>query len=113
VLTKLIKLVKFIIAWFRIPKGMYCYFGRRSERCPYWYCIADRPSQANGWCDYLGKGDIELTIGIKWTNVKTKETMKAEDLPFPTSLLWDKCKECGINDIFCCCGSCKNCEKEK
>jgi len=100
--------VKFIIAWFRIPKGQYCYFGSRGcRRCPYWRRIEDRPSIANGWCDYLGKGDIEIAAETEWilTHVgkdselgrKVGDRINGSDLP-GSSLLWDQCKECGIKE---------------
>ena len=70
-----------------IPQGSYCYdyigtppemlkLGKlRVNTCPYWRSIEDQPSQANGYCDYLDKGDFDGS----------------------TFLLWDQCKECGIN----------------
>jgi hypothetical protein len=58
-----------------IPAGLYCYDDEHV--CRYWSLRADRPHQANGFCAYLGKGDVELGAG---------------------SLLWDQCKECGVND---------------
>jgi len=105
-IRKLIKLFKFIIAWFRIPKGQYCYSGSRGTgRCPYWRRIKDRPSQADGWCDYLGKGDVEIAAETLWTvehvgkdvveGVKVGDKISGTDLP-GSSLLWDQCKECGI-----------------
>ncbi len=64
-----------------IPTGYYCYErtprGKRS--CPYWMSYENLPVQANGYCWYLGKGDVEL---------------QAEG---HHSLLWDEVKECGVN----------------
>lgn len=80
------RIVKFIITWFRIPKGMYCYREKRVNvtpryfkkywwypsyaakhiPCPYWRKIEDRPIQENGWCDYLGKGDTEIKAEGNW-----------------------------------------------
>jgi len=57
----------------KIPKGPYCY--NENGICPYWSLVKDRPSQENGYCKYLKKGDWELETG----------------------LLWDQCKECGEN----------------
>jgi hypothetical protein len=69
----------------------------RCKRClSYWSLREDRPEQYNGWCDYLGKGDIEIAQEMEVRNAKTGEVCKACDLPFPMSLLWDQCKECGI-----------------
>lgn len=69
----------------KIPKGVYCYtwyesvdngyFAHR-QPCPYWSRRGDKPEQENGYCSFLEHGDWEQ-----------------EHL----SLLWDQCKECGIN----------------
>jgi hypothetical protein len=68
-----------------IPKGQYCYTflgsndfggGYRIKKCPYWSINTDYDRHNNGYCSYLEKGD--------W-----------EDESF--GLLWDQCKECGIN----------------
>ena len=102
----LFRLIRFVIAWFRIPKGMYCYSGGRGTgRCPYWRRIKDRPDQADGWCNYLNKGDIEIAAETEWTvqYVRDKEfgrvgdKISGSDMP-GSSLLWDQCKECGIKD---------------
>lgn len=68
-----------------IPSGMYCYtlisadflgLGRLvTKKCPYWSKIEGRHPQEDGYCAYLEKGDWELDGG----------------------LLWDACKECGVN----------------
>lgn len=84
-----------------IPKGPYCYtYDENGEYkpCPYHRYIPDRPSQYNGWCDFLEKGDIELEKEMVFMNEKTEEETPGNELPFPVSLLWDGCKECGIND---------------
>ena len=85
----------------KIPHGCYCY--DENGTCPYWRLIEDREYQENGWCDYMEKGDIEISedtseewhIGCKdgW------EEVKHEDVPrfIRMGLLWDKCKECNIN----------------
>lgn len=50
--------------------------GRLQTRtCPYWRVIEGQPEQANGYCDYLERGDFDDG----------------------TFLLWDQVKECGIN----------------
>ena len=66
-----------------IPKGHYCYtikkiVGTRIEinLCLYWDKKPEFESQMNGYCHFLGTGDM------------------CED---GTSLLWDQVKECGIN----------------
>lgn len=69
-----------------IPYGPYCYTGIGYDRetrtykartCPYWSINPNHPHQMNGYCSYMKTGD--------WME---------EGL----SLLWDKVKECGINE---------------
>lgn len=63
-----------------VPKGMYCYERTKDGtqlRCPYWRSNPSRDYQENGCCLLL---DIE----------------DYSESPF--SLLWDQCKECGVND---------------
>lgn len=71
-----------------IPEGMYCYTpapegfidGRlKITLCPFWRRIPTRHLQENGYCLYMQKGD--------WGDKGTW-------------LLWDQCKECGINDDY-------------
>lgn len=66
-----------------IPDGLYCYtisnakkIGYSIKPCPYFDRIKDAPAQENGYCHYLEEGDLDL----------------------PGGLLFDSCKECGIND---------------
>lgn len=73
-----------------IPKGDYCYDSlkmtdRKTEKglpildarnCPYWDIDDSQPEQMNGYCWFLEAGDWE------------------EDGTF---LLFDQCKECGVN----------------
>lgn len=66
----------------RIPHGTYCYARKAGSPfsvtpCTYWRLRDDHPSQMNGWCNYLGTGDM---------------------VEKGTSLLWDQVKECGIKD---------------
>ena len=60
----------------------------------------NKPEQANGHCSYLKKGDWELNLESTLVDYKTKKVIKkkGEDWFIPISLLWDSCKECGIND---------------
>lgn len=58
-----------------IPEGCYCH------GCPFWGRIPDREPMEDGYCHYLKKGDLEFYEEDNWL-----------------SLLWDMCKECGIND---------------
>lgn len=74
-----------------IPAGPYCYFGATRQRtgerdglpafstvpCPFWAHNPDAPEQASGYCAKLASGD--------WMDEGTM-------------LLWDGCKECGLND---------------
>lgn len=81
-----------------VPYGMYCYTrvpdptfdeerqasGRpfipgRYVPCPYLKIRSDKPKQANGYCRLLKVGD--------WMPSRKGGTM----------LLWDGCKECGVN----------------
>lgn len=68
-----------------IPYGFYCYFGTRGpgdpnyKRCAFWDYDPTKHEQENGYCYFLGEGDWECD-GI--------------------GLLWDQCKECGINESF-------------
>lgn len=65
-----------------IPEGPYCYGKGRGDKCPHWKLIYGMPYQMNGYCKFLNKGD--------WYPSEKGGT----------SLLWDQCKECGVNDYF-------------
>ena len=82
-----------------IPKGQYCYsyIDGKIISCPYWRQIEDRANQYDGWCDYLEKGDLEISKEMIIEDVKTGKKTTGDKLPFPVSLLWDQCKECNIN----------------
>jgi len=56
------------------PKGIYCY--DEKGVCPYW----NLKTKYNGYCALLGIEDDEIN---------------------GTSILWDQCKECGINIEEC------------
>ena len=70
-----------------IPPGSYCYLlldvtddspsRMRCLVCPYWSLREDKPSQDNGYCEFLEEGDWESEH---------------------CGLLWDQVKECGEND---------------
>lgn len=81
-----------------IPKGDYCY----SEKsvCPYWSVREDRVEQENGYCSFLGKGDVEINQTAVLEDMDTGEKISGKDIPFPVGLLWDQVKECGINDEY-------------
>ena len=71
-----------------IPWGMYCCRivshelqedGTpllKTQLCPYWALNPDHDEQNNGYCSFLKEGDWQ-SDGL--------------------SLLWDQCKECGVN----------------
>jgi hypothetical protein len=69
-----------------VPRGDYCYT-RAPQRdagdsfgidlCPFWDSDDAKPSHENGYCHLLERGDWDAP-GI--------------------GLLWDQCKECGVND---------------
>lgn len=63
----------------QIPKGCYCYTEENGKYvpCPFWYKVPNKHEQENGYCSYISKGDWE------WDG---------------TFLLFDQCKECGVND---------------
>ena len=85
-----------------IPEGPYCYTFKNGEFqiCPYWSKIPEVPEQYSGYCSFLEKGDLDIEKLQEFVDMQTGEYTKGEDLPFPTSLLWDQCKECGINDEY-------------
>jgi hypothetical protein len=63
-----------------IPNGTYCHGPRpkKGSLCPFWDRDEGREHQENGFCHLLNEGDWMMPGG--W------------------GLLWDQCKECGIND---------------
>ncbi len=90
-----------------IPQGLYCYTikDNRQVTCPYWSMRKNRPPQQNGYCSYLEKGDWELYLEddykITYHKLGKTEMVKGKDILEETGtlgLLWDQCKECGIND---------------
>lgn len=80
-----------------IPKGLYCYDGRGT--CPFWSIVEYKPEMFNGYCSYLRKGDWDLNKEAEIWDAKTNKIIKrkGEKSETPWSLLWDQCKECGIN----------------
>lgn len=110
-----------------VPEGMYCYSStgesgvnaegipyRKVQKCPFWDYDPDMPNQENGYCHFLREGDWGINIdGMDTTTLEhcpdhpelegktQRELALIEDCPIPilnVSLLWDQCKECGIND---------------
>ena len=101
-----------------IPKGLYCY-DENGKDCPFWELKrGEYPEQEDGYCHYLKKYDWELNEEYQKTTIlvyskdnTNKEGKSVEELykreidpvtkksmHFPLSLLWDQCKECGINE---------------
>lgn len=74
-----------------IPYGQYCYSS--NKLCPYWSIKNNLPEQMNGYCSYLEKSDRDL-------HNEYIENIDNKNIPFSLSLLWDQCKECGINEEF-------------
>jgi len=81
-----------------IPPGPYCYYSYKGPTCPFWDKDDSKPYQENGYCHYLQRGDWENNDEKEYINVKTGEKQTANQIGLPLSLLWDQCKECGIND---------------
>jgi hypothetical protein len=81
----------------KIPKGLYCY--DENGKCPYWSLIKNLPIQENGYCSFLKKSDYDLNEEqgeIHGRNRNNGEFVIPTHF-LPLSLLWDQCKECGIN----------------
>jgi len=82
-----------------IPLGGYCYSIIKGDFiiCPYWSIKPNLPEQYNGYCAFLDRDDIEIAEESEYKDMQTGNIEKGSDLDFPTSLLWDQCKECNIN----------------
>jgi len=61
----------------KIPKGPYCY--DENGLCPHWQKLNDTEGP-NAYCHYLKMSDRDI-----------------ENIECVLSLLWDQCKECGVN----------------
>ncbi len=90
-----------------IPKGLYCYTmsDTGDNVCPYWKSDKRHHKYENGYCSYLEKGDWDLNKepGIEWMEFRGKRVnynppKSPAELGLMDSLLWDQCKECGINE---------------
>ena len=79
-----------------IPNGIYCY--DENGKCPYWDLREDKPYQRNGYCSFMEKGDWDFNATREYKSDQTGETQTADEIGLPFSLLWDSCKECGINN---------------
>jgi hypothetical protein len=92
-----------------IPSGRYCHASGEPEPycvehpprprylCPYWDFDDEKPYQENGYCHFMEKGD--------WTIAEENPSFCSYSKDHPEdvgkmchgfSLIWDKCKECGI-----------------
>lgn len=95
-----------------IPKNtLYCYNDDMS-RCPFWDYAENRGEQNYGVCHYLNTTDYEqnkimnnsddgcwIEPGEDGYHIIPGTTAEIfGDEQFTHSLLWDECKECGIND---------------
>jgi hypothetical protein len=86
-----------------IPKGMYCY--NDGWDCPYWSRDKRLPKMENGYCKYLGKSDWDINEESDtkhggwdvWDAREKKCVGKVSAHKCYGSLLFDMCKECGIN----------------
>jgi hypothetical protein len=100
-----------LIARLLIPKGLYCYDIVQGERvyCPFYSVDKTRLVQENGYCSYLGKGDwdineecpkvIEVQRGQGDGTYKKEMIERGRDtIYWGMGLLWDACKECGVNE---------------
>jgi hypothetical protein len=79
-----------------IPNGIYCYNG--NVYCPY-STSKNFNDVRVPWCDYLDKGGVDNGHTEEEWN-KLIEYFGTENNIFdflPLDLLWDSCKECGIN----------------
>ena len=87
-----------------IPKNTYyCYTDKGN--CPFWRRIKFLHKRMNGYCHYLGKADIDINpeknkhmvYGYSINDdVVGKTVAEVQGKYFPSSLLWDQCKECDV-----------------
>lgn len=88
-----------------IPIGPYCYSIMNNKRVPciYWRhrSQVDKKecgSQDYGYCLFLEKGDIEFNQEPMYKEEGKENILSADEIGLPLSLLWDRCKMCGVND---------------
>jgi hypothetical protein len=70
-----------------VAKGGYCYDER--GKCPYWDKAANKPSQCNGYCWLLCKGDWDDGIGELWDQCKNCG-LRPDDAPPGTLVVYDE-----------------------
>lgn len=97
--------IKDFIGSLFIPKGLYCYNGNH-KKCIFRTDVEVYNQYTKKWiklpfCNFLNLGDVGNDITEEEYNF-VKEVLTPEILEkyFPLFLLWDSCKECGINMEF-------------
>ena len=84
-----------------IPHGVYCY---NVAACIFWDVDVTKPDQFNGYCHFLKQGDWERNKEMNDNSFiihgkdKGKSVSEVIGEDFPSSLLWDQCKECGLKE---------------
>ena len=99
ILELVVELIKFVIAWLRIPRGQYC------DKCPYWrpnIAPVEIGDRTIAYCKYLDKTDLDICKereNHEWEEKISGKKYLGKELPLSfSSLLWDGCKECGIKE---------------
>lgn len=84
-----------------IPKDtVYCYSydeNNKFKYCPYMDRSIKKNNQESGYCHFLETGDWVLNDEMVMCDGKTGEKMTPHEIGIPGGLLWDDCKECGVN----------------
>lgn len=82
----------------KIPEGFYCY----SEQglCPYYSHEVIALDVEIPYCLYLEKGDLTGLTEEEFDDILLETGLTADELfkEHPLDILWDQCKECGVND---------------
>ena len=95
-----------------IPKGEYCYTIKKivwadngmpiikTNMCPYYSSRDYGEDVTVDFCEFLGKGDYgglnDDEYALLLAYFKGDEEKMRKELPL--GLLWDACKECGVNE---------------
>ena len=74
-----------------IPIGVSSKCGGLQRKTRFHYSVLDKYGYS-----HEDNPDSEFVCTVKETGEKS--VIKAPDMPFGTSLLWDQCKECGIKE---------------
>lgn len=103
-----------------IPRGDYCYThagklkgacGYKIKPCPYWrhrsqIDLAEFDAHNDGYCLFLGKGDIELNSELTYKLISPEghpdkdRSMTADEWGMEFSTLWDMVKMCNENPYY-------------